>query len=86
MKATLECSGNLRPYGAQEALNLTPPQSPARAEALLILGNCAAETDSLAGAETLYQHAADQSREIGHTLVRMRALHGLGQGVYMPRG
>ena len=71
---------------AQEALNLAPPQSPARAEALLILGNCAAETDSLADAEALYQHAADLSREMGHTVVRMRALHGMGQGVYMPRG
>lgn len=71
---------------AQQSLTHTLSHSSARAEALLILGNCAAETNALAEAESLYHHAADLSRAIGCHRVRARALHGLGQGVYMPRG
>ncbi len=71
---------------AQQSLTNATRDSSARAEALLILGNCAAETNSLAEAESCYQRAADLSREMGCHPLRVRALHGLGQGVYMPRG
>lgn len=71
---------------AQESLSQTRSDSPVRAEALLILGNCAAETNALDQAETLYRQAADLGRQVGCHRTRAHALHGLGQGVYMPRG
>lgn len=71
---------------AQQSLTYTIADSPAYAEALLILGNCAAETDALNDAETFYRDAADTSRALGCHRLRARALHGLGQGVFMPRG
>ena len=71
---------------AQEASEIATPSSFAEADALLILGNCAAETTSLTDAEAFYHQAADLSREIDYSLVRMRALHCLGQAVFMPRG
>lgn len=71
---------------AQQSRTCTLSDSPACAEALLILGNCAAETDALTDAETFYRDAADMSRMIGCHRTRARALHGLGQGVFMPRG
>ena len=71
---------------AQQSLVDTVHDSCARAEALLILGNCAAETNSLTEAESCYHRAADLSRTLGCHRIRTRALHGLGQGVYLPRG
>ncbi len=71
---------------AQQSLAQVARDSSARAEALLILGNCAAETNSLAEAESYYHCAADLSRTLGCHRIRTRALHGLGQGVYLPRG
>ncbi len=71
---------------AKEALTHASTGAPVCADAWLIQGNCAAETVSLTDAEAFYHRAADLSRETGYALVRMRALHCLGQGVYMPRG
>ncbi len=71
---------------AQEALALTGPESPARAEALLMLGMCASETDALAGTEAYYRQAADLARTLGDHLLHFRALHNLASGVYLPRG
>ncbi len=55
-------------------------------DALIILGNCAAETHSLIEAEAFFHRAANLSRLIGYPLAQLRSLHGLGQGVYLPRG
>jgi DNA-binding SARP family transcriptional activator len=71
---------------AEEALALTPPNAPARIEALLRLGACSAETSSLVEAEGHYWHAANLAREFGYPLLRFRALHNLAAGVYVPRG
>ena len=71
---------------ADQALTQTASDSTTSAGALLILGNCAAETYSFADAENFYQQAADLGRVNNDHVIRMRALHGLGQGVYMPRG
>ena len=71
---------------ADQALARTAPDSATSAHALLILGNCAAETYSFADAENFYQRAADLGRVNDDHVIRLRALHGLGQGVYMPRG
>ncbi|MBN1180201.1 MAG: tetratricopeptide repeat protein [Anaerolineae bacterium] len=71
---------------AEEALALAASEAPARADALLMLGMCAAETESLAEAEDYYRRAADLAREIGEHLLRFRALNNLGTTVYFPRG
>ena len=71
---------------AQEALGQVDQASRARADALILLGNWAGETQPLSEAEAFFRQAVDVSREIGHTVARMRALHGLGQGVYFQRG
>ncbi len=56
------------------------------AEALLLLGMCALETNSLAECERYYRSAADLAREIGHTLLFQRALHNLASAVYLFHG
>lgn len=71
---------------AEEALALAAPDSPVRADAWQVLGNCAAETGSLAEAETCYRGAADLAREIGYPRGQVAALHGLAAAVYLPRG
>ncbi len=71
---------------AQEALALATEDAFVRADALLLLGMCAAETDSLVEAESFFHRAADLGREIGYPRVRIRALHDLAAGVYIPRG
>lgn len=75
---------------AQEALDLTDPlqeePAAAHAEALLLLGMCALETNSLAECEAYYRRAANLAREIGHALLFQRAMHNLGSGVYLTRG
>lgn len=71
---------------AEEALRIASPDSPVKAEALIVLGICASETNDLDRAEHYYRQAADASREHGqmHTLVR--SLHNLSAGIYWPRG
>jgi len=71
---------------AHEALTLATEDAFVRADALLLLGMCAAETDSLVEAESFFHRAADLGREIGYPRVRIRALHDLAAGVYIPRG
>ena len=71
---------------AQEALTLAAVDSPARADAWQVLGNCAAESGFLAQAQSCYQRAADLAREIGYPRGRAAALHGLAVAVYLPRG
>jgi DNA-binding SARP family transcriptional activator len=71
---------------AEQALALAAPEASACAEAWLVLGNCAGETNSLAEAETCYRRAAEAAREIGHYWALAAALHGLAVAVYLPRG
>ncbi len=71
---------------AEEALDHVPSDAPSRADALLILGNCAAETDDPAAAETFYQRAIDLSRQLGYRRALRRGLHNLSANVYVPRG
>ncbi len=71
---------------AQQTLDSAPTDSTAYADALIIRGNCAAETHSLIEAEAFFHRAANLSRLIGYPLAQLRSLHGLGQGVYLPRG
>jgi DNA-binding SARP family transcriptional activator len=72
---------------AHEALVMTDPfkelQAVVHTEALLLLGMCALETNSLAECERCYRSAANLAREIGHTLLFQRALHNLGSAVYL---
>jgi DNA-binding SARP family transcriptional activator len=71
---------------AEEALAIAPPETPAQANALLMLAMCTAETELLAEAEGYYLRAIDLAREIGHDLIRYRALNNLAVGVYLSRG
>jgi DNA-binding SARP family transcriptional activator len=71
---------------AQQTLDTAPNDSTAYADALIIQGNCAAETHSLLEAEAFFHRAANLSRLIGYSLAQLRSLHGLGQAVYLPRG
>lgn len=71
---------------ATEALSLTAPDSPHRADALIRLGSCATDTNDLAEAEAFYLQAAEVGREIGYALVLFQALHGLAAGIYIPTG
>lgn len=71
---------------ASQILSAVPSDSTTFADALIMLGNCAAETHSLLEAEAYFHRAANLSRLIGYPLAQLRSLHGLGQGVYLPRG
>ncbi|MDW8100032.1 MAG: BTAD domain-containing putative transcriptional regulator [Anaerolineae bacterium] len=71
---------------AAEALSWCASDSPHRADALIRLGSCAADTNALAEAEALYLQAAEVGREIGYALALVQALHGLAAGVYIPSG
>ncbi len=71
---------------AEESLGRLPPDAPPRADALLILGNCAAETDDPSAAETFYRRAIDLSRQLGYRRALRRGLHNLAANVYVPRG
>ncbi|MCX7854754.1 MAG: tetratricopeptide repeat protein, partial [Anaerolineae bacterium] len=71
---------------AAEALSLSAPDSPQRADALIRLGSCATDTNALAEAENFYLQAAEVGREIGYWLALFQALHGLAAGVYIPNG
>ncbi len=71
---------------AREVLGLVSPSTPVYVEALLRLGSCAAETDSLTEAEACFRQAADLGRELGYPLAHCSALHGLAAGVHIPRG
>lgn len=70
----------------EQALPLTAPESPARAEVLLTLGICAAETDDIAAAEGYFQQTIDLGRQLGVARLLVRGLHCLAAGVYTPRG
>jgi DNA-binding SARP family transcriptional activator len=71
---------------AKKTLEMAAEESPACAQAWLLLGNCAAETDSFAEAESHFQRVIDLCNEYGFPLLRYRALHSLSAGVYLPRG
>lgn len=71
---------------AEEALTHAAADSPARADALLLLGMCATETNDLAAGEDFYLRAIDLSRQLGYHRALSRGLHNLSAGVYMPRG
>jgi DNA-binding SARP family transcriptional activator len=71
---------------AKEAIALSSPTALGRAEAYIVLGVCASETNDLDTAEMHYHAAADLSRVIGDHLTLARALHDLAGGVYWPRG
>jgi DNA-binding SARP family transcriptional activator len=69
-----------------QALGLAGAESCARVNALLGIGICAGETDSLSLMESYTQQAVDLSRQIGYDQGLVRGLHSLSCGVYMPRG
>lgn len=71
---------------AEQALTHAPLQSPAYADALLMLGMCATETNDLAAGEEFYRRAIDLSRQLGCHRALVRGLHNLAAGVYTPRG
>jgi len=71
---------------ATKALAHAAADSQARADALLLLGLNAAETDDPNAAETYYHRAVDLSRQLGYDDVLIRGLHDLAAGVYIPRG
>ncbi len=69
-----------------QALPLSPQISNARAEILLALGICTAETDDLAAAEAYFQQTIDLARQLTLPRLLIRGLHCLSAGIYMPRG
>lgn len=71
---------------AEQALTHAPSQSPAYADALLMLGMCATETNDLTAGEEFYHRAIDLSRQLGYDRALVRGLHNLAAGVYTPRG
>ena len=56
------------------------------AEASLILGTCAAETDAVDQAEEYFHRAAEISRRINDINLLGRSLHALASSVYLTRG
>jgi DNA-binding SARP family transcriptional activator/Flp pilus assembly protein TadD len=71
---------------AEEALTQVPHDAPARADALLLLGMCATETNDLTAGEEYYLRAIHLSRRLGYDRALVRGLHNLSAGIYMPRG
>lgn len=71
---------------AIKALDWASAETTARADALLVLGMCATETDDLVAGEEYYRCVIDLGRQLGYHRVVIRALHNLSAGVYMPRG
>ena len=71
---------------ADDALRHASDLSRARADALIVLGNCAFETGSLDDAESFFLGATDLCRQIGYEHSRFRALHNLAACVYAMRG
>lgn len=71
---------------AKKTLDIASEESSACAQAWLLMGNCAAETDSFAEAESHFQSVIDLCNEYGFLPLRYRALHSLSAGVYLPRG
>lgn len=71
---------------AEEALAHAGENTHARADALLLMGLCATETDDLDAGEDYYRRAIDLSRRLGYKRALFRGLHNLAAGVYMPRG
>lgn len=71
---------------AEQALTHAELLSRNRADALILLGLYAFETDSLAEAESLFLAADDLCRQIGYDQARFRALHNLAACVYSLRG
>jgi DNA-binding SARP family transcriptional activator len=71
---------------AEQALTHAPPDVPARADALLVLGMCATETHDLTVGEDYYRRAIHLSRQLGYDRALLRGLHNLSAGIYMPRG
>lgn len=70
---------------AEQALTHAGPWSRNRADALILMGICAFETDSLAEAESRFLAADDLCRQIGYDQTRFRALHNLAC-IYSLRG
>ena len=70
---------------AEEALAIAPADTPPRADALLLLGICALAHDDLSTAEEHFHRAAELSRQLGHHLALLRALHNLSV-LYRDRG
>ena len=70
----------------KNALELAGSDSPVRANALLQIGICSAETNDLDAAQEYFQQAIDLSRSIGSAYVLIRSLHGISCGIFMPRG
>jgi DNA-binding SARP family transcriptional activator len=71
---------------AHDVLKYACEASPTRAEAFILLGLCAAETDDPISAEKFFHQAIDLSREIDYPRGLVRALHNLSATVYVPRG
>lgn len=68
------------------ALEQASRLSPGRARAFLLLGGCAAETNSLSDAEVNYNRARVVAREIGGGHLHFCALHAKSANLYIPRG
>ncbi len=71
---------------AEDTLRHAGGASRARADALIVLGNCAFENGSLDDAESFFLRATDLCRQMGYEHSRFRALHNLAACVYAMRG
>lgn len=71
---------------ARDALIRAPRDSHVCADALLLLGMCATETNDLATGEEYYLRAIQLSRQLGYERALLRSLHNMAAAIYMPRG
>ena len=70
----------------EEVLRDAPADSPARCDALRMLGNCAAEQGDTGQAEDYYHQAVDLARELDYRYALYKCLHSLATNIYWPRG
>jgi DNA-binding SARP family transcriptional activator len=71
---------------AHKALTFVPEKTVTQAEAWVVLGICAGETDDMAACEDYLRRVVELSRELGNYRLLARTLHNLSAGIYMPRG
>jgi DNA-binding SARP family transcriptional activator len=71
---------------ASQALELAPPQSRWRVDALMMLGAAGEGEDYMLRRKERYLAVIDLARQINYPRALVRALHNLAAGVYMPWG
>jgi len=71
---------------ARQALELAPPESRWKVDALMMLGAAGEGEDYMLQRKQRYLQVIDLARQIGYHRALVRGLHNLAAGVYMPWG